>query len=80
MKQFLPFEKKQHFLHHLSNSCFCVPAQANQPPSSLPTTESQAVSNPTYDTYDSRQVDIDDINLGSTEEDFSEYILHFFRF
>ncbi|XP_070196024.1 multiple PDZ domain protein-like isoform X6 [Littorina saxatilis] len=45
-------------------------AQANQNSSALPPIETQAVSNPTYE-LDSRQVDLDEINLGSAEEDYS---------
>ena len=47
-------------------------AQANQNSTAIPAMEGQAVSNPTYE-LDSRQVDIEDINLGTAEEDYSKY-------
>ncbi|XP_076440224.1 multiple PDZ domain protein-like isoform X11 [Babylonia areolata] len=46
-------------------------AQANQNSSAIPPTDTPAVSNPTYE-LDSRQVDVDDINVTAAEEDYSE--------
>ncbi|KAL8570734.1 hypothetical protein ACOMHN_039168 [Nucella lapillus] len=46
-------------------------AQASQNSCALPAMEVQAVSNPTYE-LDSRQGDVDDVNVSATEEDYSE--------
>ena len=47
-------------------------AQASQNSTSVPPVETQAVSNPTYE-LDSRQLDIEDINVAAAEEDYSKY-------